>query len=177
MGGSIGLGNITPAAEFNIFCDPEAAHIVLNSGLDHVVMVPLDVTETALASTPIIERIKNTLPNPHFVELVTAHRSLPRKIRFVGDQYVKSEFRSHRTVSDKKFLEPFFAQWTSYLTLIREQAALKDGSSEPKEFGRHLDPQMLEKLDDDKAEQLLELHRATQGQDEPQASAAPPKRK
>ncbi|KAJ2852566.1 hypothetical protein IWW36_000195 [Coemansia brasiliensis] len=108
--------------------------------------------------------------------ILRAHRLLPREIRFVGDQYVKSEFRSHRTVSDKKFLEPFFTQWTSYLTLIREQTTPKDASSglKTKGFGRHLDPKVLEKLDDDKAEQLLELHRATQGQDEPKASAAPP---
>ncbi|KAI9477308.1 hypothetical protein LPJ78_003487 [Coemansia sp. RSA 989] len=71
MGGSIGMGNITPAAEFNIFCDPEAAHIVLSSRLDHVVMVPLDVTGTVLATKSIVKRIKDTLPNPHFVELTT----------------------------------------------------------------------------------------------------------
>ncbi|KAJ2852567.1 hypothetical protein IWW36_000196 [Coemansia brasiliensis] len=71
MGGSIGMGNITPAAEFNIFCDPEAAHAVLNSTLNHVVMVPLDTTGTVLASKSIVRRIKDTLPDPHFAELIT----------------------------------------------------------------------------------------------------------
>jgi inosine-uridine nucleoside N-ribohydrolase len=47
MGGSIGLGNVTPAAEFNIWADPEAAARVFASGLD-VTMIGLDVTHDAL---------------------------------------------------------------------------------------------------------------------------------
>jgi pyrimidine-specific ribonucleoside hydrolase len=47
MGGAIGEGNITPAAEFNIWCDPEAAARVFGSGLE-VTMVGLDVTHKAL---------------------------------------------------------------------------------------------------------------------------------
>jgi len=42
MGGAIGSGNTGPAAEFNIQVDPEAAHVVFESGLK-VVMVPLEV--------------------------------------------------------------------------------------------------------------------------------------
>jgi len=51
MGGaSYGRGNMTPAAEFNIWCDPHAASLVFNSGVP-IVLVPLDVTET-VRSTP-----------------------------------------------------------------------------------------------------------------------------
>ena len=50
MGGAyFEVGNITPAAEFNIFVDPEAAQIVFNSGID-LVVAPLDVTHKALTS-------------------------------------------------------------------------------------------------------------------------------
>jgi inosine-uridine nucleoside N-ribohydrolase len=49
MGGAIGLGNVTPAAEFNIWADPEAARRVCISGLD-VTMVGLDVTHQALVT-------------------------------------------------------------------------------------------------------------------------------
>lgn len=47
MGGAVGQGNITPAAEFNIYADPEAAARVFGSGLD-ITMIGLDVTHRAL---------------------------------------------------------------------------------------------------------------------------------
>src|SRR4051812_25463553 len=47
MGGAIAEGNVTPAAEFNIWADPEAAARVFGSGLA-VTMVGLDVTHRAL---------------------------------------------------------------------------------------------------------------------------------
>ena len=52
MGGAyFEVGNITPAAEFNIYVDPEAAEIVFNSGAPIVVM-PLDVTHKVLVTKP-----------------------------------------------------------------------------------------------------------------------------
>lgn len=49
MGGSASTGNITPAAEFNIYVDPYAAQIVFKSGVP-IVMCGLDVTLKALLS-------------------------------------------------------------------------------------------------------------------------------
>ena len=59
MGGSIGLGNVTPAAEFNIWADPEAAARVFESGLD-VTMIGLDVTHQALMTSADAERLRGT---------------------------------------------------------------------------------------------------------------------
>jgi inosine-uridine nucleoside N-ribohydrolase len=59
MGGSIAEGNITPAAEFNIWADPEAARCVFASGLD-VTMVGLDVTHRALLGPDEEARLRAT---------------------------------------------------------------------------------------------------------------------
>ncbi len=62
MGGAMGLGNWTPAAEFNIFVDPEAAEIVFQSGIP-VVMAGLDVTHKAQIMAEDIERFRQ-IGNP-----------------------------------------------------------------------------------------------------------------
>ena len=56
MGGAIGIGNRSAVAEFNILCDPEAARRVFSSGIE-VIMVPLEVTHTALADENIVKDI------------------------------------------------------------------------------------------------------------------------
>ena len=62
MGGGIQFGNWTPAAEFNILVDPEAADIVFQSGVP-ITMAGLDVTERALVFPEDFERIR-ALGNP-----------------------------------------------------------------------------------------------------------------
>lgn len=57
MGGSIAEGNYTPAAEFNVWCDPEAARRVFSSGLD-VTMIGLDVTHKAILGPALEERLR-----------------------------------------------------------------------------------------------------------------------
>jgi len=56
MGGSYQNGNVTPAAEFNIFCDPEAAYIVFNSPIK-VTMVGLDVTRKVKVLPSVVKRM------------------------------------------------------------------------------------------------------------------------
>ena len=56
MGGAIGEGNATPAAEFNIWADPEAARRVFSSSLQ-ITMVGLDVTHRALITAAHVDRL------------------------------------------------------------------------------------------------------------------------
>jgi inosine-uridine nucleoside N-ribohydrolase len=57
MGGATGEGNVTPAAEFNVWADPEAAARVFDSGLD-VTMVGLDVTHCAVVTAEHAGRLR-----------------------------------------------------------------------------------------------------------------------
>ena len=61
MGGAIAEGNVTPAAEFNIWADPEAARRVFSSGLP-VTMIGLDVTHKALMTEAHAGRLRSSGP-------------------------------------------------------------------------------------------------------------------
>jgi purine nucleosidase/pyrimidine-specific ribonucleoside hydrolase len=58
MGGSASRGNRTPYAEFNIWMDPEAADVVMKSGIP-LTMCGLDVTHQALVTKPIFAKLES----------------------------------------------------------------------------------------------------------------------
>ncbi|EQB2604680.1 pyrimidine-specific ribonucleoside hydrolase RihA [Aeromonas salmonicida] len=62
MGGAAGAGNWTPAAEFNIYVDPEAADMVFKSGIS-ITMCGLDVTHEAQVMDEDIARVR-AIANP-----------------------------------------------------------------------------------------------------------------
>jgi purine nucleosidase len=68
-------GNITPAAEFNIYVDPEAAQAVFTCGAP-IVMIPLDCTHKALTTQARMDRLR-AAGAPHmeaFYHLLTANK-------------------------------------------------------------------------------------------------------
>ena len=85
MGGAIAEGNVTPAAEFNIWADPEAAARVFASGLD-VTMVGLDVTHRALVTRAHAEQLRGAGRIGRFVaELLDFYGVFHREVyRFDG---------------------------------------------------------------------------------------------
>ena len=91
MGGGMSGGNWTPAAEFNILIDPEAAHIVFTAGWQ-VVMVGLDATHQALATPEVVARIAalGTVP-ARFVEEL---------LEFFGRSYLETQGFPHPPVHD-----------------------------------------------------------------------------
>jgi len=63
MGGAYTRGNITPAAEFNVYADAEAADVVFRAGWD-VTMVGLDLTQTQALATPDLQERVRTVGGP-----------------------------------------------------------------------------------------------------------------
>lgn len=57
MGGGISHGNVTPAAEFNFYVDPEAARVVFDAGIP-LTMVGLDVTEKVIVNESHIRQLR-----------------------------------------------------------------------------------------------------------------------
>jgi purine nucleosidase len=80
LGGSYTRGNFSPAAEFNIAADPEAAAIVFSAGWT-VTMIGLDVSRTALATSAVVDRMREMgrlgtdllVPCAEFYGMVTAN--------------------------------------------------------------------------------------------------------
>jgi purine nucleosidase len=91
MGGSFTRGNVTPAAEFNVFVDPEAAAVVFGAGWP-VTMVGLDVTEQVLAREEQLERIA-ALDTP-------VSRAVAGLLRFYGESQLRETGSPHPPVHD-----------------------------------------------------------------------------
>ncbi|MFE9259166.1 nucleoside hydrolase [Streptomyces sp. NPDC006879] len=81
MGGSTTRGNRTPAAEFNIFVDPEAADLVFRSGVP-VTMCGLNVTHQALATPDVLARLEglDTELAQVCVQMLTSYASAYRRL-------------------------------------------------------------------------------------------------
>lgn len=74
MGGTVSCpGNVTPAAEFNIFCDPDSARKVFRAGMTKT-LIPLDITSRVVLDYDILQHIPpETTPVGDFL-----HRILPQ---------------------------------------------------------------------------------------------------
>ena len=86
MGGSVDNGNTSPAAEFNIMCDPEAAHVVFTSGIP-VKMIGLNITRKVLVTDEVVSRMEkiHNKASEMFVKLMKVFNENQRKT--FGIQY------------------------------------------------------------------------------------------
>ncbi|OZM81832.1 nucleoside hydrolase [Pseudonocardia sp. MH-G8] len=85
MGGSLGAGNTSGAAEFNAHCDPEAAHRVLTQADVPVTMVPLDLTLRCPAGPAWLDSLAGAGPRCGELAQVIAHYRAAYRARYGMD--------------------------------------------------------------------------------------------
>lgn len=83
MGGSIGEGNTTVSAEFNIYADPEAADVVFRSGIP-ITMIGLDVTHQALLDRASATALRNLGTTSARIAAELTEYALDRNLEWSG---------------------------------------------------------------------------------------------
>lgn len=89
--------------------------------------------------------------------LLRAHRALPAEMRFMGDAYVKTEFRATRDTDNPLHVMAFLSQWKHYLDQLAPALA-EDGAAFR---GRRLDTEAMDSLSSEQVGQLYELMHAS----------------
>jgi inosine-uridine nucleoside N-ribohydrolase len=122
MGGAYQVGNVTPAAEFNIYVDPEAAHRVYHSGVP-VTMIGLEVTHKALLNFEDANRLRDMGVAGRFVaELLDYYiTNYPRRFEGVRAAPI------HDAVAVAHVLWPDLVQTTECYVTIETQSDLCRG--------------------------------------------------
>jgi purine nucleosidase len=102
MGGAVrGPGNITPAAEFNIYCDPQSARAVFRSHCTKT-LVPLDVTNQVILSLDVLDR----LPDESSRVGALLRKILPPAFRAYRQQFGLEGVRVHDAVALAAVTQP-----------------------------------------------------------------------
>jgi len=124
MGGSLSGGNITPAAEFNIYVDPEAARIVFQSGIP-ITMVGLDVTR------------KTSLTEEHVKTLEAAQNSVSQAAAKIGRNSINHNREQgflvgpnmHDSLAIAGFLDPSLLTLKDYYVDVETTGELTAGQT------------------------------------------------
>ncbi len=120
MGGSFHAGgNVTPTAEFNVFVDPHAVHVVFTSGVPLTIM-PLDVTHQAQATPPRVAAFR-ALASP-VGEVVSSMLDFVE--RFDVSRYGFGGFPLHDPTVIAYLIEPeIFEARRGYVSVVLEAGA------------------------------------------------------
>jgi inosine-uridine nucleoside N-ribohydrolase len=124
MGGSLSGGNITPAAEFNIYVDPEAARIVFQSGIP-ITMVGLDVTRrTSLTDDHV--HVLQAAENPVSQAAAKIARNAIDHTRAQGFLVGPN---MHDSLAVAAFLDPSILKWKEYYVDVETAGELTAGET------------------------------------------------
>ena len=124
MGGSLSGGNITPAAEFNIYVDPEAARIVFQSGIP-ITMVGLDVTRKTGLTGEHVRRLEAAQNPVSQAAANIAHHAIQhyREAGFLVDPNM------HDSLAVAAFLNPSLLKWKEYYVDVETSGELTAGET------------------------------------------------
>ena len=124
MGGSLSGGNITPAAEFNVYVDPEAAKIDFQSGIP-ITMVGLDATrKTSL--TDEHQRVLQANPDPVSQAAAKIARNAIDHTRAQGFTVGPN---MHDSLAIAAFLDPSILKWKQYYIDVETNGELTAGET------------------------------------------------
>jgi len=124
MGGSLSGGNITPAAEFNVYVDPEAARIVFQSGIP-ITMVGLDVTR------------KTSLTEDHVHQLESAQNPVSQAAAKIARNAIDHTRQQgflvgpnmHDSLAVATFLDPTLVKLKEYYVDVETSGELTAGET------------------------------------------------
>lgn len=124
-GGAVSCGgNITPAAEWNLFFDPDAAQAVFHSATTKS-LVPLDVTEQVLFGIELVEQ----LPAKYSRAGSLLHRLLPFSFRMHHQRLGRELIPLYDAVTMMAALEPDLFQWTEMAGDVETQGYIARGAT------------------------------------------------
>jgi len=124
MGGSLSGGNITPAAEFNFYVDPEAARVVFDSGVP-IVMVGLDVTHKVLLRESHVRTLE-AAQNPVSQAAAKIMRATLGRVAKTNDETVVA---MHDPLTIASLIDPSVITLRDYYVQIETSGELTAGQS------------------------------------------------
>lgn len=101
-----------------------------------------------------------------YKSILKLHRGLPQEIQELGNNYAKDEFKRHKNLKpDTQEVTIFMYEWTEYAINLAKQLGVGSIKRDGK-VGKNLQPESLDKFNDEQVLQLHELYKTAKGVDD-----------